>query len=123
MAGPIGMTRVHDFRDWAQRQPACHDYFCHRKRFWHDAWWQLHCELVLDRPPRFQLEPRIAGDRFYPVVERTWMAQQLPWAILFLVLGGWSWAIWGIAVRVSVSVIGHWPVGHFAHRCEKNCGG
>jgi hypothetical protein len=25
MAGPIGMVRIHDFRDWAQRQSSCHD--------------------------------------------------------------------------------------------------
>src|SRR5215468_5232357 len=30
MAGPLGMVRIHDFRDWAQRQAACHDYSCHR---------------------------------------------------------------------------------------------
>ncbi|MCX7362342.1 MAG: acyl-CoA desaturase [Alphaproteobacteria bacterium] len=116
MAGPMGMTATHDFRDWAQRQRACHDYFCHRRSFWQDAWWQLNCELVLQRPPVFRPEPRLANDRFYAFVERTWMAQQLPWALLFFVLGGWSWLVWGIAVRVSVSVIGHWLVGHFAHR-------
>jgi stearoyl-CoA desaturase (delta-9 desaturase) len=116
MAGPIGMIRVHDLRDWAQRQAECHDYFCHRKSFWHDAWWQLHCEVALDHPPDFRLEPRIANDRFYAFVERTWMGQQLPWAALFLAVGGWSWLVWGICVRVSVCVIGHWLVGHFAHR-------
>jgi fatty-acid desaturase len=116
MAGPVGMIRIHDFRDWAQRQPQCHDYFCHRKSIWRDAWWQLHCELVLARPPRFQLEPRIAGDRFYAFVERSWMLQQLPWVLLFFALGGWSWVVWGIAVRVSVCVTGHWLIGHFAHR-------
>ena len=116
MAGPMGMTATHDFRDWAQRQRACHDYFCHRSSFWQDAWWQLNCELVLRRPPVFRPEPRLANDRFYAFVERTWMAQQLPWALLFFALGGWSWLVWGIAVRVSVSVIGHWLVGHFAHR-------
>jgi len=116
MAGPIGMIRTHDFRDWAQRQPACHDYFCHRRAFWHDAWWQLHCELILERPPEFRLEQRLAGDRFYRAVERTWMWQQLPWAVLFFALGGLPWIIWGICVRVAVSVTGHWLVGHFAHR-------
>lgn len=44
------------------------------------------------------------------------MAQQLPWAVLFYALGGWSWVVWGIAVRVSVSLTGHWLIGHFAHR-------
>jgi stearoyl-CoA desaturase (delta-9 desaturase) len=116
MAGPIGMIRVHDFRDWAQRQADCHDYFCHRKSFWRDAWWQLHCEVVLDHPPDFRLEPRIANDKFYAFVERTWMGQQLPWAALFLAAGGWSWLVWGVCVRVSACVIGHWLVGHFAHR-------
>jgi fatty-acid desaturase len=116
MAGPFGMTRQHDMRDWAQRQPACHDYFCHRRPFWHDAWWQLHCELALEHPPGFVPEPRLASDRFYRWVERTWMAQQLPWALLFYLVGGWNWVIWGVCVRVSVCVIGHWLVGHFAHR-------
>ena len=116
MAGPMGMTATHDFRDWAQRQRACHDYFCHRRSFWQDAWWQLNCELVLRRPPVFRPEPRLANDRFYAFVERTWMAQQVPWALLFFVLGGWSWLVWGICVRVAVCVAGHWLVGHFAHR-------
>jgi fatty-acid desaturase len=116
MAGPIGMTRVHDFRDWAQRQRNCHDYYCHRRGFWQDAWWQLHCELILARPPEFRLEPRIANDRFYAFIERTWMWQQLPWAVLFAAVGGWGWLIWGVCARVSVSVVGHWLVGHFAHR-------
>jgi stearoyl-CoA desaturase (delta-9 desaturase) len=116
MAGPIGMIRLHDFRDWAQRQTACHDYSCHRAGFWRDAWWQLHCRLVLAYPPQFRPEPRIANDRFYALVERTWMAQQLPWALLFFAIGGWSWVVWGICVRVSVCVTGHWLVGHFAHR-------
>jgi len=116
MAGPIGMVRIHDFRDWAQRQPACHDYSCHRAGFWHDAWWQLHCRLVLAHPPAFRLEPRLANDRFYAFVERTWMLQQVPWAALFFAIGGWSWVVWGICVRISACVTGHWLVGHFAHR-------
>jgi stearoyl-CoA desaturase (Delta-9 desaturase) len=44
------------------------------------------------------------------------MWQQLPWALLFFAIGGWSWLVWGICVRVSACVTGHWLVGHFAHR-------
>lgn len=116
MAGPIGMIRIHDMRDWAQRQPDCHDFFGHRGGFWRDAWRQLHCVLVLASPPAFRLEPRLAGDRVYALLERTWMWQQLPWAALFLALGGLPWLVWGICARVSVCVTGHWLVGHFAHR-------
>lgn len=116
MGGPIGMTRVHDMRDWAQRQPDCHPYFGHRASLLRDGWHQLHCTLELERPPEFQLEPRLAESRFYHWVERTWMAQQAPWALLFFWLGGWPWLIWGICARVAVCVTGHWLVGHFAHR-------
>ena len=42
------------------------------------------------RYPHFQLEPRLANDAFYAWVERTWMLQQLPWAVLFYALGGLS---------------------------------
>jgi fatty-acid desaturase len=116
MAGPIGMGRLHDFRDWAQRQRACHAYSRHQAGFWRDAWWQLHCRLVLDHPPEFRPEPRLANDRFYAFVERTWMWQQLPWALLLFALGGLSFVVWSICVRVSLCVTGHWLIGHFAHR-------
>ena len=116
MAGPVGMMRTHDMRDWAQRQPDCHGYFGHRAGFWRDGWHQLHCELVLDRPPRFRPGPRVEQDATYRFLERTWMAQQLPWAILFFAIGGMPWLVWGIAARVAVCVTGHWLVGHFAHR-------
>ena len=46
--------------------------------------------------------------------EGMWMPQQLPWAMLFYLIGGWSWLVWGTCVRVSVCVTGHWLVGHFA---------
>lgn len=116
MAGPFGMIYAHDIRDWAQRQKECHPLHAHRRSFFGDAWWQMHCAVALKNPPEFIIEPRVANDRFYRFLERTWMAQQLPWAILFFVLGGWSWVVWGIALRVSVSLTGHWLIGHFAHR-------
>lgn len=115
MAGPLGMIRLHDFRDWAQRQPICHDYSRHNASLLRDAWWQMHCRLVLKHPPQFRLEPRLAGDKFYDLVERSWMTQQIPLAVLFYAIGGWPFVIWGICVRVSVCVTGHWLIGHYAH--------
>ena len=116
MAGPFGMIYAHDIRDWAQRQQACHDLFAHRRPFLQDAFWQMHCVVALDHPPRFIIEDRVAQDRFYRFLEVTWMLQQAPLALVLFVFGGISWVIWGVAVRVSVSLTGHWLVGHFAHR-------
>lgn len=115
MSGPLWMVRTHDLRDWAQRQPHCHDYLAHRRSMLVDGWQQLHCRLELDHPPQFDLDE--AGcDPFYTLLERSWMAQQLPVALVLFALGGWSWLIWGVCVRVAVSVTGHWFVGHLAHR-------
>lgn len=116
MSGPFGLMRQHDLRDWAQRRAECHDYLRHGRAFWTDAWWQLHCDLALSNGPRFEAEARLAQDGFYVWLERTWMLQQLPWAIAFYALGGWGWVVWGTCARVAVSVTGHWLVGHFAHR-------
>ncbi len=37
MAGPLGMIRMHDTRDWAQRQAECHNLHAHRARLLRDA--------------------------------------------------------------------------------------
>lgn len=116
MAGPFGMIAAHDIRDWAQRQRECHDLYAHRRSFFIDAWWQMHCAVKLDHPPLFTIEPETHNDPFYRFLERSWMLQQLPWAFLFFAIGGLPWLVWGIAVRVSVSLTGHWLIGHFAHR-------
>lgn len=115
LAGPLGLLRQHELRDYAQRLPVCHDYLRHGQSFWRDAWWQLCCELELRREPRLVLEPRVADDRFYRFLERTWMAQQLPWAILFYAWGGWAFVFWGVCGRVTAGVFGHWLIGYFAH--------
>lgn len=44
------------------------------------------------------------------------MAQQLPIAALLFLGGGMSWVVWGVCVRVTACVTGHWFVGHLAHR-------
>ena len=115
MSGPLWMVRTHDLRDWAQRQDRCHDYLAHRRPMLVDGWWQLHCRLVLDHPPQFDFGD-VGRDRFYRFLEQSWMLQQLPIALVLFSIGGWSWLIWGICVRVAVSVTGHWFVGHLAHR-------
>ena len=118
MAGPFGMIRLHDFRDWAQRQPECHDYS------------QAQCVvlarcLVADPLPacarsirrEFRLEPRLEDDTFYEFVERTWMAQQVPLGSVFYRDRRLGVAWYGaICVRVAVCVTGHWLIGHYAHR-------
>ncbi|HEY4374144.1 MAG TPA: acyl-CoA desaturase [Burkholderiales bacterium] len=115
MAGPFGMVRTHDLRDWAQRQRRCHPYLANAGPLLRDAWWQLHCEIRLDHAPALTLEPRIAHDRFYHFLERTWMLHHLLWAVALHAWGGWSYVWWGACARAATCIFGHWLVGYFAH--------
>jgi stearoyl-CoA desaturase (delta-9 desaturase) len=115
LAGPLGLIRQHELRDYAQRLPRCHAFLRHGSTFWLDAWWQLNCELHLDSPPTVQIEPRVAQDRFFAFLERTWMAQHLPPALLLYGVGGWGFVFWGVCARVATAVFGHWLIGYLAH--------
>ncbi len=115
LAGPLGLLRQHELRDYAQRLPDCHDYLRHGRPFLVDAWWQLNCDLRLANPPAIHLEARIAEDRFYRFLERTWMAQQVPVAAALYLVGGWAFVFWGVCARVTACVLGHWLIGWFAH--------
>ena len=50
-----------------------------------------------------------------PVLQRTWMLHQIPMAIILYMLGGWSWVVWGVFVRVAVCFTMHWYIAHIAH--------
>jgi stearoyl-CoA desaturase (delta-9 desaturase) len=115
MGGPFWTIRTHDTRDWAQRQPKCHDFYAHRSGWLKDLWGNLHCRLVLDHPPKCDPGPGIADDWFYIFLERTWMLHQVPIGILLYWLGGMPWLAWGVFVRVCTCTTMHWFVTRIAH--------
>jgi len=88
MAGPIGMLQIHEIRDWQQNQSDCHSFAKHDVGFLKDAFWQMHCQQVLVRPPELQIEDRVTADKFYRWLEATWRWQQLPLAIVLYAAGG-----------------------------------
>jgi fatty-acid desaturase len=116
MGGPLRILWMHDIRDWAQRQRRCHPFFTNQAGFWRDFVWQNHFEWELDHPPQMRVEERVAGDPWLLWMDRWWMAQQLPWALLCWWLGGAGGVVWGISVRIAVSLTGHWLIGWLAHR-------
>ena len=115
MGGPLWTIRIHDTRDWAQRQATCHDFYAHRFGLWRDLWGNLHCRLVLDHPPGFDPGPGIGDDPFYRFLERTWMLQQVPIAFALFAQGGWPWVVWGVVVRVTAGTMLHWYLTRFCH--------
>ena len=115
MGGPREMLYMHDIRDWSQRQPACHDFYVHRSRIWNDWFWNLHCELKLKHPPEFQPEARVTKSKFYRCLDAGWMLAQVPLAVLLFIYGDFAWVVWGVCVRICLSLTGHWFVGYLAH--------
>ena len=118
LGGPLTLIKTHDFRDWAQRQAQCHDYFAHRQPALTDAIWQMHCDLKLNAPPRFKIEDEVANDPFYRFINKHWISVHLPWVLVFYLIGGWAWVIWGVCAQIAVTTTGHWLIGYMAHTDE-----
>jgi stearoyl-CoA desaturase (delta-9 desaturase) len=115
MGGPIWTIRLHDSRDWAQRQPECHWFLRHGKAPLLDGFYYLNFRLKLAHPPGFDPGPGIADDRFYRFLQRSWMLHQLPIAIGLYLLGGWPFVVWGVVVRVAACTTMHWWISNVAH--------
>ncbi|MEL7188065.1 MAG: acyl-CoA desaturase [Pseudomonadota bacterium] len=115
VSGPSGIIRIHDTRDWAQREPNCHDFFAHRRSLPVDLAWNLFCKFEFERPPKVTIENHLAEDRFVRWLDKTWRWQQLPLAALLYWAGGLPFVLWGICARVFVSTAGHWTVTYFCH--------
>ncbi len=77
LSGPFGIIRIHDTRDWAQRQAKCHDFFAHRRSLPQDRCWNLAYRFEFERPPGLTIEPNLADDPWYRFMERTWRWHQL----------------------------------------------
>lgn len=116
MGGPIMMFRMHELRDHWQNQRMCPAYFSYGHGLARDFLWYLHVDY---EPRNLSFEPRlpmrVAQDPIYRFLDRTWMLQQLPWAVILYAAFGLGGVVWGVAARVSTSVLGHWVVNYFAH--------
>lgn len=115
MSGPFGIIFIHDVRDWAQRQPQCHDFFSHRRSYLKDLWWQLTARFDFDTPPTVHIEKQFRDDSFYQFLEKTWRWHQLVLVILLYFFGGMDFVVWGVFVRVAFSIVGHWTITYFCH--------
>ncbi len=115
MGGPIWTIGLHDMRDWAQREADCHWFLRHGKPMWSEGFYYLNYRLILDNPPGFDPGKEISDDPFYQFLQKTWMAHQIPIALILFLIGGWPWVIWGVAARVAACTTMHWFISYFAH--------
>jgi stearoyl-CoA desaturase (delta-9 desaturase) len=115
IGGPSAIIRIHDMRDWAQRQPQCHDFFSHRRNYIRDVTWQLFYKFDFENPPKIKIENNIAKDPWLIFFDKTWVLHQCFLGLILFFIGGTPWVLWGVCVRVAVSTIGHWTVTYICH--------
>eukprot|EP01124_Arcella_intermedia_P025123 TRINITY_DN4421_c0_g1_i1.p1 TRINITY_DN4421_c0_g1~~TRINITY_DN4421_c0_g1_i1.p1 ORF type:complete len:248 (-),score=54.54 TRINITY_DN4421_c0_g1_i1:48-791(-) len=115
IAGPLGMMKAHDMRDWAQRQlpEECHPYYSQQEILPRDSHWQMCCDFQLAHPPLWNPPEDLPS--IYYTMEKYWILQQVPWMILLGVLGGPSAVVWGSFNRLLAGMYGHFLTGWFAH--------
>lgn len=115
IGGPSHIIRIHDTRDWAQRQKDCHDFFSHDRSYLRDVSWQLFYKFDFEQPPKLIIEDHLASDPWIIFFDKTWRLHQLLLAAILFLMGGLPWVIWGICMRVAVSTIGHWSITYICH--------
>jgi len=115
MGGPLSIIKIHDMRDWAQRQPEAHDFFSHRRGYFQDLIWQLFYRFEFHRPPKIMIEDDLISDPFITFFERHWRVLQGVFALTLFVAGGLPWVLWGVCFRVFISIAGHWTITYICH--------
>lgn len=116
LGGPLSLRYLHDLRDWAQRSKACHPFFCHYDNVFKDFLIQMNCTIRLQQHQTFHYENRYGDDKIIQFLEKTWLLQQIPLIAIFAYVGGFGLVVWGIFARTSTCILGHWLVGHYAHK-------
>ena len=150
LGGPFSAIRIHDERDWAQRQPApglsegtervegarlstglsegtergeraaalkgCHPFFAHDNNFVGDLMYQLFYRFEFTKGPIINPRAELTGPRPYlEFQERYWWAFQIFLALAVLPLGLGA-VVWGVSVRLLLSLLGHWTGVYLTHR-------
>jgi len=116
MGGPLTMMGMHDLRDRWQNQNKCPEYYGYGHGATKDAWWYMCCEHVPQPDDlRPQVDPKFATDAFQIHIDRHWRAHVVATALPLYALGGVPWIVWGVAMRVTTAILGHWLVNYLAH--------
>ena len=115
--GPVlRLMAMHDVRDVWQNRAEAPAYYAYQHTWWVDFWWYLHCEHVAQpghHRPRIPREH--AADPGLAWLDRTWILQQLPVALVLTAWLGWGGLVWACCGRILVSQLGHWLVNYVCH--------
>lgn len=84
-------------------------------RWAHVRWLTQPNEALPTSDELIRFAPDLHRQRFYRVLQSLHFPMQIALAALLFALGGWTWVIWGIFVRLVVSYHATWLVNSAAH--------
>jgi stearoyl-CoA desaturase (delta-9 desaturase) len=88
----------------------------HRGLLWsHFEWLYKPNDAMLTPAETKRLAPDLAGDPFYQFLEKTYLLWTILLGVALLAIGGWSWLIWGLFVRIVITYHITWLVNSAAH--------
>ena len=88
----------------------------HRGLLWsHMEWLYRPNDARLSPAEQLRLAPDLVSDPFYRFLEKTAVLWTVALGLVLLAIGGWSWVIWGVFVRIVFTYHITWLVNSAAH--------
>jgi fatty-acid desaturase len=88
----------------------------HRGFKWaHVDWLYRHNIALPSNEEMLHFAPELHGERFYRILQYLNIPLQIALGTGLFLLGGWSWVIWGIFVRLTISYHSTWLVNSASH--------
>ncbi len=88
----------------------------HKGVLWsHMEWLYKRNEAMLTPEEQARLAPDLASSRFYRFMDATHVLWTVALGLALFFIGGWSWLIWGLFVRVVITYHITWLVNSAAH--------
>jgi len=117
IGGPKTWIKVHALRDHWQNQIEAPKALKYDNSMAHDFFINLHCSIYPKENKHLKRLPEgVASDPWVNLFEFIWV----PLNILIFTAVWYLWsldlAIWLVAIRVTLSVVGHWLVGYIVHK-------
>ncbi len=81
----------------------------------HVEWLYRKNDAMLSTAEQERLAPDLADDKFYTSSRTRTCGGRSAWASCCSLIGGWSWLIWGLFVRIVVTYHITWLVNSAAH--------
>ncbi|MGB3515162.1 MAG: fatty acid desaturase [Elainellaceae cyanobacterium] len=94
------------------------DPYSARRGFWwsHILWLFYDRPSVFDRKELVKYVPDLARDRYYQWLDRYFLLLQVPLGVALYALGGWSFVIYGLAVRLVLVWHATWLINSATHK-------